>query len=219
MSICAARDRGILVGLMVLTVGFAAARRTLRVDDVDRLQAVDEPRVSPDGKWVAYTVEWVDAAADKQVSDVWMVSWDGTQNVRLTYGTADASASHPQWSPDGRYLTFLSSRPGPSKGKQVWALDRRGGEAFQLTNVKGELASYEWSPDSTRLALVLADRDPNEPENDKEKTGKEPPPKPVVISRYHFKEDTEGYLSGALHRIQIFEIATKKLTPLTCETK
>ena len=198
----------------------AAPRRPLRLEDVDRVQEVDEPRVSPDGNWVAYTVTHVDTAADKQITDIWMVSWDGAQDVRLTYSVAEGSASAPRWSPDGRYLTFLSSRPGTSKGKQVWALDRRGGEAFQLTNVKGHISSYEWSPDSTRLAMVMTDPDASDSDEEKDKDkDKEKPPKPLVISRYHFKEDTEGYLSGALHRIQLFDIASKTLKPLTGETK
>jgi len=209
-----------LLAVVVVIAAHAAPRRPLRIEDVDRLLEVDAPRVSPDGKWIAYTVGRVDAAADKQIADLWMVSWDGTQDVRLTYTAGDGSASSPRWSPDGRYLTFLSSRPGKSKGKQVWALDRRGGEAFQLTNVKGHISSYEWSPDSTRLAMVMTDRDASEGDDEKEKDKeKETPPKPLEISRYHFKEDTEGYLSGALQRIQLFDIASQALSPLTKETK
>jgi dipeptidyl aminopeptidase/acylaminoacyl peptidase len=209
-----------LLAVVFVIAAHAAPRRPLRLEDVDRLLDVDEPRVSPDGKWIAYTVGRVDASADKQITDLWMVSWDGTQDVRLTYASGEGSASAPRWSPDGRYLTFLSSRPGKSKGKQVWALDRRGGEAFQLTNVKGQISSYEWSPDSTRLAMVMTDRDASEAEDKKDKDkDEETPPKPLEISRYHFKEDTEGYLSGALHRIQIFDIALQALNPLTKETK
>src|SRR5215472_17538029 len=94
-----------------------------------------------------------------------MVSWDGTQNLRLTSSPEPENA--PRWSPDGRYLSFLSSRPGKAKGNQVWLLDRSGGDAQQLTDVKGRIAAVEWSPDSKHLLLVMADRDPSEPDEEK----------------------------------------------------
>ena len=62
----------------------APAPRALKLDDVDLVQQVADPQVSPDGQWVAYTVTRVDVAADKDDTDVWMVSWDGARSVRLT---------------------------------------------------------------------------------------------------------------------------------------
>ena len=75
-----------------------------------------------------------------------MVSYDGAHDLQLSYSQDSETA--PRWSPDGKYLTFLSSRPGKTKGNQVWIMDRMGGEAMQLTDLKGRLQSYEWSPDS-----------------------------------------------------------------------
>ena len=119
----------------------------LNLDDLDHLLSVGSPQVSPDGKWVLYTVSRIDTTADKRITDLWMVSWDGTQDIRLTYGV-DSSVSNPRWSPDGKYISFMAERPGAPKvkGSQVWVLDRRGGEARQLTEVKGNLSAYEWSP-------------------------------------------------------------------------
>ena len=73
----------------------------------------------------------------------------------MTFSPENENA--PRWSPDGKYISFLSSRPGPAKGTQVWVLERSGGEARQLTQLKGGVTSYQWSPDSTRLALVRRD--------------------------------------------------------------
>ena len=111
----------------------------MTLDDLDLLKDVDDPRVSPDGKWVAYTVEANDKESDSGIADLWMVSWDGSQDIRLTWNY-DASVSEPRWSPDGRYSRFLSDREGAPKveGAQVWLLDRRGGEAHQLTAIKGQ---------------------------------------------------------------------------------
>ncbi len=195
--------------------------------DLDLLQDVDAPQVSPDGKWVAYTVDSVDLEGDKSVADLWMVSWDGTQDIRLTYNT-DASVSEPRWSPDGRYLSFLSDRQGAPKveGTQVWVLDRRGGEARQLTAVRDKLLDYEWSPDSKQLLLTIAE-DPKAGKKEKEQKEKdddqdqEDKPKPIVIDRYHFKQDVEGYLSADSRPplLYLFQIEGGKLDKLTTDQK
>ena len=185
-----------------------ASRRALRPTDIFRVRDVRDPQLSPDGKWVAYTVTVADSARDKNDTDVWMASWDGKDNLRIT-STRDGE-SQPRWSPDGRYLSFLSSRDG-GKGGQIWLLDRRGGEATRLTEVKGGVSSYEWSPDATRLALIVDDADDSESgDSAKTKTAK-----PIVLDRYKFKQDVDGYLGDKRSHLYVFDVATKKLELLT----
>jgi dipeptidyl aminopeptidase/acylaminoacyl peptidase len=185
-----------------------AAKRPLRATDIFRVRDVRDPQISPDGKWVAYTVTIADSARDKNDTDVWMASWDGKENIRITSSKDGESA--PRWSPDGRYLSFISSRDG-GKGGQVWLLDRRGGEATRLTEIKGGVTAYDWSPDATRLALVIDDPD-DEPPSD---SSKAKAPKPIVLDRYHFKQDVQGYLGNKRSHLYLFDVAAKKLDTLT----
>jgi dipeptidyl aminopeptidase/acylaminoacyl peptidase len=137
----------------------APQRRLLAVDDVYKLAKVEDPRLSPDGAWVAYTVQTLDRKQDREVTEVYMAPWAGGAAIRLT-APSEKPASSPRWSPDGRYLAFLSAREG--RHAQVWLLDRRGGEASRLTDYKADVADLAWSPDGRRLALVVGDPDPEE---------------------------------------------------------
>ena len=193
----------------------AQTKRVITLDDQVKERFVRDPELSPDGKWVAYTVTTADVEKDKRNSDLWMVSWDGTQQVQLT--SSPDNESSPKWSPDGRYLAFLTSRgdeDDKKKGAQIWLLNRAGGEAIKLTDIKGGVSDLAWSPDSARLVLVVSDPDPNDEPEKKEGWKRKTAP-PVVIDRYAFKTDSSGYLNNLRDHLYLFDVAAKKAEQLT----
>lgn len=200
-----------LVSSLVLSAN-AQQKRAIRPDDVYRLQSVNGAKISPDGNWVVYVLSSVDSAKDKRNQDLWMISWDGTQNIRLTY--TDDGETSPSFSPDGKFIAFLSSRSyGNDDSKsddntQLWLMDRRGGEGRKITAVKGEIADYTWSPDGKKVVLVMKDEDYSD-------TAATEVRKPYVIDRYHFKEDYTGYLDRRNTHLYLLDIASQKIDTLT----
>ncbi|HYD54930.1 MAG TPA: S9 family peptidase [Gemmatimonadaceae bacterium] len=188
------------------------ARRPIRIGDLYRLRNVADPQRSPDGRWVAYTVTTVDSAKDKSDTDVWMTSWDGRETVRLT--SSPDGESSPRWSPDDRWLAFVSGRQ-EGKGGQVWLLDRRGGEAQRITQVRGGVSDVAWSPDARRLVLVVDEETDSVARAD---TAEKKTPKPIVVDRYGFKRDITGYLGTRRSSLALFDVAARKLEPLTVGT-
>ncbi|HLV95795.1 MAG TPA: S9 family peptidase [Candidatus Acidoferrales bacterium] len=196
----------------------ASAKRNLTVDDYFRIKAVTDPQISPEGKWVAYVVTTASLKDDKNEDRIWMISSDGGQAIPLT--SKDESSSHPRWSPDRKYLAFVSARGDDGK-KQVWLLNRQGGEAQQLTDTIQDVDDFVWSPTGDRLVLVLQDPTPDEVEaaqhkddqNDADKP--KPKPRPWVIDRLHFKEDEIGYLDRRRMHLYVFSVTDHKVTQIT----
>jgi dipeptidyl aminopeptidase/acylaminoacyl peptidase len=180
-------------------------KRPMTPKDIYRLQTVSDPQVSPDGKWVSYGLATVDTTKDKRNYDLWMVSWDGSESVQLT--NSPDGESRARFSPDGKYLSFVSGRQGLTK-PQLWLMDRRGGEAKKLTDLKTDLEDYVWSPDGKRIALVL--RDPDYADSAKTKVRK-----PYVLDRYQFKADIKGYLEKSPVHLYVYDLAAKRIDTLT----
>ena len=206
-----------ILSYAVLALAFSgiaapAAQRNFSLDDLARLRDVADPHLSPDGAWVVYTVTGVDTAKDKHGSHIWMTGFDGKKTVQLT-ARAGESESDPSFSPDGRYVSFLSGRTDDNENDQLWLLDRAGGEAKKLTDFKGGILDYTWSPDGKKLALIVADED-KEAEaasgDDKDKDGDKKTPKPIVIDRFAFMLDRDGYQTALRDHLFVLDVASGK---------
>jgi dipeptidyl aminopeptidase/acylaminoacyl peptidase len=151
--------------LLLLATATPALSQKLPVsiDDILNLKAVASPMVSPDGRQVIYTVRAWEQDRDRMESrtHVWKVSVAGGDARQITY--SERGETQPQWSPDGRYISFVSAR-GAGNGNgddaprgQVYLMRADGGEAWKLTDAKEGIASYAWAPDSARIAYVTTD--------------------------------------------------------------
>ena len=203
----------LILAISLLCVSFSLgeeSKRLLKPEDFAALRDVDEPQLSPDGQTIAYVVGTVDLAKDKQPRNLWVAKWDGGENRALTFG--ENQQTHPRWSRDGKWLAFLSSRGDEKEEDQLWILSSAGGEAEQLTHEKGSVDDFAWAPDSKRIALVVHDPDPRDPEA-KEKEKKTVPP--IVIDRFQFKQDIAGYLTNRWSHLKLLDLAARKLTDLT----
>ena len=191
----------------------AAGTRLINVDDYFRILDVGQPEISPDGQWVAYSVRTKMLKEDKNESRLWMVAAKGGEPIPLT--AEGVSSGHARWSPDGKYLAFMSARNG-GKG-QVWLLNRLGGEAVKLTDAAQGVEDFEWSPEGGRLVLSLHDPKPEDAEaKDGEKAAPKPKTQPpYVIDRLQFKRDTIGYLDRRRSHLYVFDVEKKTTTQIT----
>jgi dipeptidyl aminopeptidase/acylaminoacyl peptidase len=210
--------RFLLVGgptlLVTLLLSFATLSaqdtRPLEINDQFAIKRVGSPTISPDGEWVAYTVSTTNLEKERTRTQIWMVSTSGGNPLPLTM--SGESISGPKWSPDGEYLSFLTSRGEGSK-TQVWVLDRRGGEAQPLTELKNGAGSYEWSPDASKLVMSIRDTAATAAGSAE---GRGSPRDPWVINRLQFKRDGRGYLADSLQtHLYVYDIKAKSLTQIT----
>lgn len=149
--------RGILLCgffVVVLLAGLSgvsaqkAGKHAITFNDLIQMHRVGGAQVSPDGKWVAYTVTTPDVEANRNASNVWIVPTAGGAPMQLTQSGHDSS---PAWSPDGKTIAFLSSRSGTS---QVYLLSMEGGEAEELTHLSTGADIVKWSPDGKTILFT-----------------------------------------------------------------
>ncbi|HTT33982.1 MAG TPA: S9 family peptidase [Methylomirabilota bacterium] len=152
----------------------APAAMTPTIDQSLEWQSAYNPKISPDGKRVVYEVQktnWEENAFER---NLWIADVASGESHALT--TAKKSSTDAEWSPDGRWIAFLSDRPAqipgtPEGKKQVYVISVEGGEAQQLIKVENEVSDFEWAPDSKHIAFSMTDPETKAMKDRKEKYG------------------------------------------------
>ncbi len=139
----------VLSMLIALPLRAAAGGRPFTFDDLMAIRRLSDPQISPDGRWVAFTVTTVDKAKNTRNTDVWLLPTTGGEPRPLT--THPAADVRPRWSPDGTRLAFVSTRAGTP---QIWTITVAGGEPEQLTRFPTGASGVLWSPDGQHVAFT-----------------------------------------------------------------
>src|SRR5262245_40541613 len=137
ISICVV---GILFGC-----GVVAAQSRFSVEELMKVRRVGDPRVSPDGKHIAFTVGDVNIDNNRVVTQIYVMSADGSDMKQLT--TGNSSATSPRWSPDEKKIAYVT-------GGQIWKMDPDGDHKEQVTKISTEAAGPVWSPDGHWIAFT-----------------------------------------------------------------
>jgi dipeptidyl aminopeptidase/acylaminoacyl peptidase len=186
----------------------------MRPEDIYALTSVGDPRLSPDGLRVAYVVNRIDGEANRYRSAIWTAQLDGSEEPRqLTAG--ERSDGSPRWSPDGRWLAFVSNRGGEEEKApdQLYVLPAHGGEPRRLTDGKEDVESIAWSPDSRRIAFARRVRDAAYEEEDERRR----PPR--RFTRVFYKLDSVGWTGDRRKHVFVVDLegGERQLTDGDCE--
>jgi len=191
----------------VAVPGTAAGKHAPTLEEVVTVRSTYQAKISPDGRWVLYTLSvWEKPKPDshEERSHLWLVSatdptGDGAPR-QITFG--EKGESSPDWSPDGKFISFVAVRPAPGENAekpQLCLMRTDGGEAWPITDVKSGVGQYAWSKDGNRIAFIMADPLPKE-EEEKQKRKDD--------ARIFEEVQTRSHL-------WIFDIAAKAATQIT----
>jgi dipeptidyl aminopeptidase/acylaminoacyl peptidase len=198
---------GTLALLTLVATPLAAQQRAITVEDFIGLPVVSDPQPSPNGRWVAYTVTSASLKDNRNTSRIWLA--DVTRGDSRPLSQGPASDWSPRWSPDGRWLAFLSSR---QDGPQIFLLSMEGGEARRVTDLADGVGEFQWKPDGEGFLGVVDVQWPAEQEIDR-RNGAFPTDARVWTELFwrHWNE----WRVGRRQHVFAVDLATGRATDLT----
>jgi dipeptidyl aminopeptidase/acylaminoacyl peptidase len=184
-------------------------KRALEAKDLYRLRLISDPQISPDGSRIAFVLKQMDEEKNDYRSNIYVVDRDGTV-VQFTSGDKDWG---PRWSPDGKYLAFVSDR---KEKAQVHLLSTRGGESLPVTNLKLGAGLPIWSPDSTAIVFTgVVPIEPEEEERKEEKAEDKKTARTRTMDRTQYKLDGAGFIGDRRRHLFLIDVATRTVEQLT----
>ncbi len=188
-------------------------KRFVTAEDLYKFKQITDFDLSPDGERIVYALQWIDRQEEKRYTNLWLVNSSGRiEPHRFTVG--EQSDGHPRWSPDGAQIAFLSNRHD-ERNPQIFLIPAAGGEARQLTSLKGIIHTFRWSPDGKRLLVEFT---PYTDEEWQRISDEEARKRGIVyrhITRPFYKHDGSGFLPQQRRHLWLVDVRNGKGTPLT----
>lgn len=191
------------------TIGHSQIRSNLKLTDIFNLEYVSDPQISPDGSKIIYVRNFKDIMTDKNLSNLWIVNFDGTHHRPLT--TGNQNDSYPRWSHDGKKIVYKSNREDNKTKLYLMWLDTN--TSMPLTNSSQVPREVAWSYDDKYLAFNMfvpkkhesIIKMPDKPEGAQWNTP------PIYIDDIVYRGDGQGYLKGG--NTQLFTLPVTGGTP------
>jgi len=198
----------IILFLLISTAVYSQSKTNLELLDIFNMEYVSDPQISPDGTKIIYVRNFKDVMTDRNLSNLWIVNFDGSHNRPLT--TGNTNDFYPRWSHDGKKIIFKSNKDKKMKLYLMW-LDTK--EAFVLTNTTQTPRQVSWSKDDTHLAFTMFVSKKAKPfvKLPAKPTGAKWNKPPVYIDKLTYRADGRGYLKNGYS--QLFTISSDGGTP------